>query len=411
MTGQIATAKRRAGLSREKTRVAVCIATYQRPEGLKRLMQGLSRLTFDKSETPDLVVVVVDNDSAGVARAVCEGISADFNWGLKCSVEPRRGIPYVRNKAVALAQEEDVNFIAFIDDDEVPEPSWLDELLHAQEVYGADVTAGPVLPHFIRPVASWMKKSKFFERRRLETGRLLTWAATNNVLVRSEVFEEMDTIFDERFALSGGSDREFFERVYDRGYKMVWADEALVHEWMPTSRLSLSWFLQRNFRFGNVDSHRELESDCSIATRTRLFAKAIKLMVRSSVRFFRGPRIVINRRRVRRYLRRIRRDLRRVRGDLSPLAEILRYSLRSVAANPRSLLKVRRSKLRSLVKIIRVRLLRVLRRVRLRPPPKGLATFRRPRIARPLQKFSKGAGMLAAVAGWRYEEYRRIHGE
>src|SRR5215218_7475135 len=139
-------------------KVAVCIITYRRPKGLKRLIESLNKLTFDKCKAPNLQVIVVDNDPAGLAYEFCEGISSDLNWPLKRSVEPRRGIPYARNKAVACAQEEHVDFIAFIDDDEVPEPSWLDELLYIQELYGADVTAGPVSPHFTRPVASWMKK-------------------------------------------------------------------------------------------------------------------------------------------------------------------------------------------------------------------------------------------------------------
>ena len=30
-------------------RVAVCVITYRRPEGLKRLLNGLNELVFDKS--------------------------------------------------------------------------------------------------------------------------------------------------------------------------------------------------------------------------------------------------------------------------------------------------------------------------------------------------------------------------
>src|SRR5829696_7619321 len=90
----------------EKTRVAVCVITCQRPEGLKRLIYGLNDLTFEKCETPDLEIVVVDNDPAGSACAFCESIRSDLRWPLKCDVEPRRGIPFARNKAVACAGEE-----------------------------------------------------------------------------------------------------------------------------------------------------------------------------------------------------------------------------------------------------------------------------------------------------------------
>ena len=51
--------------------ISVCVSTYQRPEGLKRLLDGLNQLTFSKCETPKLEVIVVDNDSSEEARAVC----------------------------------------------------------------------------------------------------------------------------------------------------------------------------------------------------------------------------------------------------------------------------------------------------------------------------------------------------
>src|SRR4051812_32400584 len=113
-------------------KICVGIITYQRPEGLKRLLEGLNRLASDKCEAPSLEVIVVDNDPAGPACTFVEEASSDLNWPLKCFVEPRRGIPYARNALVARAQEENADFIAFIDDDEVPEPFWLDELLYVQ---------------------------------------------------------------------------------------------------------------------------------------------------------------------------------------------------------------------------------------------------------------------------------------
>ena len=233
-----------------KTRVAICVASFRRPSGLKRLLYSLNRLTFDKCLPPTIEVIVVDNDSAGSTCELCEGISSELRWLLECHIEPRRGIPYARNKAVASVKE-GTDFVAFIDDDEVPEPSWLDELLHVQQVYGADVVTGPVLPRFTDSVPPWILKGKFFERKRYPTGHLLSVSSTNNVLVRSEVFSEMGELFDVRYALSGIDDTLFFMRVHRAGYKIVWADDALVYEWVPYSRLNARWILQRAYRGGN----------------------------------------------------------------------------------------------------------------------------------------------------------------
>ena len=332
----------------QKTKVAVCVITYRRPEGLRRLLEGLNQLTFDRcGEAPALELIVVDNDSSGPACAFCEEIRSNLNWPLRCFVEPRRGIPFARNTAVTRALEEGADFIAFIDDDEVPEPSWLDELLYVHRMYKVDVVLGPVLDHFTVPVAPWLKNGGFFGGLRHPTGHSMKWGWTSNVLGSSEVFEKIGKPFDERFALSGGSDRHFFLRVRRAGYRMVWANDALVHEWIPKSRANLKWLIQRRFRYGNTFSLLTVEFEPSIRTRATLAANACKYIVRNSVRL------------------------------------LLRFP-QSLVLRPHSLVKIR--KMRSPIKVTR---------------PK--------RLVRPLLGISYGAGMLMGVAGKRYAEYKRTH--
>lgn len=227
--------------------VAICIASYQRPSGLKRLLDGLNRLTFNKCEVPKIEVIVVDNDWVGSAISICYNKSDDFRWNLKYYIEPQRGISYARNKACSCVSK-NADFVVFIDDDEVPDPSWLDELLFVQQTYDGDVVTGPVLPYFTqRDVPNWVKKGKFFEPKRYPTGSLLKAAFTNNVLIRFSILQKIDKVFDERFALTGGEDSHFFMRLYRAGYKLVWADNALVYEWIPQNRTQIKWILHRGY--------------------------------------------------------------------------------------------------------------------------------------------------------------------
>jgi succinoglycan biosynthesis protein ExoM len=228
--------------------ISICVATYQRPAGLKRLTEGLDRLIFTDREQPQIEVIVVDNDPTCSASAFCEQLQSKFKWSLKYFSEPQRGISYVRNKAVAEVSPA-ADFILFIDDDEVPEPAWLDELLIAQQAYNADVVAGPSLPFF--PVADtpeWVIKGRFFEAPRFTTGHLLEYTGTNNVLIRAQILRDMDKIFDHRFAITGGEDTHLFMRLYRAGYKLIWADLAVVYEWIPQSRTNVTWILQRGYR-------------------------------------------------------------------------------------------------------------------------------------------------------------------
>jgi glycosyltransferase involved in cell wall biosynthesis len=255
---------------REKMRIAVCVITYRRPEGLKRLLNSLNGLVFDKYPPPDLQIIVVDNDPTGSAQAFCEGAKPYLRWPLRYCVESRRGIPYARNRAIASAGS-DIDFVAFVDDDEVPLPSWMDELLYVQHSYDADVVYGAVLPYFVEGVPAWIVKGRFFEhtfvRARYPTGHPLELADTNNVLLRTRVFGGMDKLFDERFALSGGSDTHFFMRVFRAGYKIVWAADARVHDWVPKNRANSRWILQRAYRLGNTRSLCELDLEPSGAGR------------------------------------------------------------------------------------------------------------------------------------------------
>ena len=277
-------------------RVSVCVISYRRPEELARLLAGMNQLTFERTPAPDLEILVVDNDPEQSAAAVCSAARAQLKWPLRYELEPRRGIPYARNTAVRSVIDR-ADFVAFLDDDEVPDPRWLDELLYVQDLQDADVVAGPVLPHFVGLAPTWVKRGGFFDRTRHSTGSRLTVARTGNVLVRIRVFHQMDPLFDERLALTGGSDTHFFLRVSQTGYKLVWADEAIVREWLPESRLTARYVLQRGFRIGNTRGICERDLGGSRGPRTVGSLRAVWWIAKGvgllPVSLFRGAHAII----------------------------------------------------------------------------------------------------------------------
>jgi len=259
-------------------RVSICVSTYKRPEGLLRLLEGLNRLTFSALEAPIIEVVVVDNEAQGAALAACLRAKPTFRWTLHCHEEPRRGITYARNRCLD-AITPPVDFIAFIDDDEVPEPLWLESLLLAQSRYGADVVTGPVSPDFESPsVPTWILRGAYFGPRRHPDGYGLDVAFTNNVLMRGRIPAEMDRQFDHRFALTGGEDTEFFMQVRKAGYRIVWAEGAIVRETIPPSRTTISWILRRGYREWGSHSRCESAIYPSLGVRVQRVAKATALI-------------------------------------------------------------------------------------------------------------------------------------
>jgi succinoglycan biosynthesis protein ExoM len=254
--------------------VTICIATYKRPAGLKRLLRGIAALEFRKNAVPDIEVLVVDNDPAGEGRSACEELRDELPFRLTCRSEPRRGITYARNTAIASASPH-ADFIAFLDDDEVPEPNWLDELLAVRDQYQADVVTGPALPHFTSDVPRWVTRGSFFYRPRYPTGQRLPVCATNNVLASRSVFAGRSEPFDNRFALTGGEDYHFFEGVARAGVRIVWADGAVVHEWIPASRTTPGWLVLRQYRKSISHVERELEFQSSVTVWVGRLARGV----------------------------------------------------------------------------------------------------------------------------------------
>lgn len=234
-------------------RVAICVASYRRPRGLFALLGALDGLAFD-GPAPAIRVVVVDNDASGSARAVCENARSWLRHPLDYVLEKRRGIPVARNAALAAAL--DADWIAFVDDDETPEPRWLEALLRAQERYAADVVTGPVAPRFAGPVPRWVVEGGFFASEPLPEGARLPAAYTNNLLVRTACLAGLPSLFDERMDPMG-EDTELFSRLADGGARIVWTSEAVVHELVPATRARLPWILRRAFRIGLAASNIE----------------------------------------------------------------------------------------------------------------------------------------------------------
>ena len=253
--------------------VSICITTYKRPQGLKRLVQGIAKLTFSKVVCPNIEVIIIDNDNEGIAAKICQEFQKDFPWILKTDVESRRGITYGRNKSLSLADTK-TDWIAIIDDDEVPEPNWLDELLWVQQEYQADVISGTVLPHFINEEPpEWIVNSGFLHRPRFQNGESRHVALTNNVLVRAEALRQYNPVFDNRFALTGGEDTHLFMRLHQAGYKIVWADDAIVYDWLPSERTKPKWILERYRHEWSTYSFLEKELDPSFKIQ---FIRALK---------------------------------------------------------------------------------------------------------------------------------------
>src|SRR5262245_12983182 len=224
-------------MSTEPKDISVCICTFQRPAPLQKLLQCLEeqrtngRFTFS--------VVVTDNDSRRSSECVVAKFVATSRIAVTYSCEPRQNIALARNETLRHATGD---FVAFIDDDELPENGWLAAMLDACETYQAAGVLGPVRPHFEEPPPRWIVDGRFFERPEHETGRVMAWeeCRTGNVLFRRSILKHVQEVFKPEFG-SGGEDKDFFMRMTSLGHVFRWCNEGVAYETVPKDRWKRSY--------------------------------------------------------------------------------------------------------------------------------------------------------------------------
>ena len=222
---------------------AVVVLTYRRPRDVESILPLVVREAADCGV--DCSVLVIDNDPQASAQTI-----AAQHPSVRYVHEPRPGIAAARNRA--LEECADLDAVAFIDDDERPRAGWLAELVRALASSAAAAVVGPVESVFSSPPEPWIVQGGFFDRPRFPTGTEVQVAATNNLVLDARFVRRHGLAFDEDFGLSGGSDTLFTRELRARGGRIVWCDEALVYDMVPTDRITRQWVLQRYYRSGNT---------------------------------------------------------------------------------------------------------------------------------------------------------------
>ena len=236
--------------------ISVCIASYKRPRQLQALLQAL----LDEVVHPVPVeIVVCDNDSARSAEAIVAQAANRTHVAVRYFCEPEQNISLARNRVIAAAQGE---WIALIDDDELPSPQWLAQLYDTASASGADGVFGPVFPILPPEAPTWLRDGGFFRPIRRQTGMTLsmTEAVAGNALLKAAILRKVQGPFDPRYGRSGGEDTLLFGTLLQKhGARFVGCAEAIVEEFVGVERCSLGWLLRRAFRGGMIWARVEAE--------------------------------------------------------------------------------------------------------------------------------------------------------
>ena len=231
------------------TKIAVCICTFRNPDGLRLLLEGIDKQKFATILDEHVSIVVVDNDSDRSAAEVLEHYQRAGRFNLDARHQPKRGLSSARNAALDSPYVIASDFFAFVDDDEIPTPDWIQMLLYASVDPVRSIVVGQVEPIFDAAPPAWIISGAFFSKR-CDIGEDVHNGYTSNVLIRTSILQETGVRFDESLNLVGGEDVLFFHALRMRGYSVFCSPQAVVRERISTSRASLSWMLRRWLRAG-----------------------------------------------------------------------------------------------------------------------------------------------------------------
>ena len=235
--------------------VSVVIPCYDRLGLLERTL----RACFSQA-VPGVAweIVVADNHPERLAAPLVASMAAPVP--LRHVEAGTRNIALARNRGVAASQGA---LIAFVDDDEAPEPGWLLAHLDCLRRTQADASFGPKYPVFEGGAApDWDPAGAFYTTDfRLPPDaeiRPLDWwppqargLGTGNSMLRRATCLPGDAPFDEVFGRSGGEDTMLLLGLAKQGRRFVWCPDAKVREFNEAARLTPTYMsarLQRSAR-------------------------------------------------------------------------------------------------------------------------------------------------------------------
>ena len=225
---------------------SVCVATFKRPELLRKLIQSL----FDQKKIDDIIleIIIVDNDKERSAKEIVAEFSDTSSITISDYEQPIQNISLTRNMALDMSSG---NYIAVIDDDETADQYWIRNLIDAAVKFNADAVFGYVLPVFDPSIPQWKKQREIYFLPLGKTGDPPLFCYTTNCLIKADKVNKINLRFDSKYGLTGGEDSVFFDLLSKYQAKYVVCREAISYEVVPQYRTELKFICNRYFQKGN----------------------------------------------------------------------------------------------------------------------------------------------------------------
>ncbi|MDY7013814.1 MAG: glycosyltransferase [Cyanobacteriota bacterium] len=261
--------------------VSAIICTYNRANYLRKSIQSLVEQTLN----PECYeIVVVDNHSTDRTQQVATEEFASVS-NLRYIYEPILGLSQARNAGWKAAKGE---YVAYLDDDAIASPSWLENIVKAFETVTPQpgCIGGKIQLIWEVPKPDWLP-SRFLPY----LGKL-NWSSVplildsrqyiggGNMAVPRLLLETLGG-FNLNLGRKGGnllSNEELFllDRIKEKGYSIYYDPEISIGHHVPAARLTKDWFVKRYYWQGVSDAWIAIERK-SLSRQQRIDLSTVKL--------------------------------------------------------------------------------------------------------------------------------------
>lgn len=231
-------------------KISVAICTYNREKYLPQLFDSIVHQDLDRTL---FEVILVNNNSPGNTKELFEQFKAkNPDIVVIYKEEHQQGLSFSRNNAIETAQFE---LITFLDDDAFIDSKYLSELMRVFQQGDVTAIGGKILLHYETKVPKWEnpylnsllgyfnKGDVAFDFNRHDYPR------GSNMAFRTHIFKEIGSF---NIALGrigsqliGGEEKDLFNRIYQKKYRVVYAPHAIVYHSVPIERTKSSFIKQQ----------------------------------------------------------------------------------------------------------------------------------------------------------------------
>jgi glucosyl-dolichyl phosphate glucuronosyltransferase len=256
-------------------KISVVVTTYNRPGLLKNCLESLCRQTLDQNLYE---IIVVDNFSTEDTRQVVEAF--EKTRVVRYFIENKEGMNNARNLGLKEARG---NYVAYIDDDALAAPNWLEIAIGEFSTVNPipDCLGGPIFPFYTSPKPEWFD-DKYEIRRDWHSPRYLQVGESfsgSNMIWRKDVLAALKG-FDPNLGVTGntlrlGGETIVFSKIWlaNGSPQLYFQPDLIVRHWVPEYKMKVLYRVKRNIAQGQYFA--KINQTKKVSFRARRFFKLL----------------------------------------------------------------------------------------------------------------------------------------